>query len=97
MFRTLRTLAAAKPSLCGQPLPHSHPHLLQSGDLTPGIPADDYERRRRALMDALPDNSMVVSVAAPIKYMSGSVYLSYFPPSFLLTSEQIYCEILSPA
>lgn len=41
-------------------------------DLTPGIPAEDYERRRRTLMDSLPDNSIVVCVAAPIKYMSAS-------------------------
>lgn len=40
--------------------------------LTPGIPAEDYEQRRRKLMDSLPENSIVVSVAAPIKYMSGS-------------------------
>ena len=56
----------------GQPLEQSHAHLVPPGELTPGIPARDFEQRRRALMDALPENSVVISVAAPIKYMSGS-------------------------
>ena len=41
-------------------------------DLTPGIPADEYDSRRRKLMERLPDNSLVVAVAAPVKYMSAS-------------------------
>jgi intermediate cleaving peptidase 55 len=41
------------------------------GQLTPGIPAEEYEGRRKTLMDSLPENSIVVSVAAPVKYMSG--------------------------
>ncbi|KAF9458010.1 peptidase M24 [Collybia nuda] len=66
-----------KPSDFGQPVFQSHPHLLKPQDLTPGIPAEDYERRRRYLMDALPDNSIVVCVAAPIKYMSGNIFYKY--------------------
>lgn len=41
-------------------------------ELTPGIPAEEYEWRRRQLMENLPNDSVVVSVAAPVKYMSGS-------------------------
>ncbi|KAL1664833.1 peptidase M24, structural domain-containing protein [Schizophyllum commune] len=63
--------AADKPTKYGQPLYQSHPHLVQPGELTPGIPQEEYERRRKALMDSLPDNSVVVCAAAPIKYMSG--------------------------
>ena len=63
--------AADKPTKYGQPLYQSHPHLVQPGELTPGIPQKEYERRRKALMDSLPDNSVVVCAAAPIKYMSG--------------------------
>ncbi|RDB15460.1 Intermediate cleaving peptidase 55 [Hypsizygus marmoreus] len=66
-----------KPSIYGQPLFQSHPHLLQPQDLTPGIPAEDYELRRRQLMNGLPDNSLVVCVAAPIKYMSGKIFYKY--------------------
>ena len=72
----------------GQPVFQSHPHLGQSlapvlslfqpgptvqpNELTPGIPAQDYESRRRKLIDSLPDDSIAVSVSASIKYMSNS-------------------------
>ena len=36
----------------------------------------EYERRRKALMDRLPDNSMVVCVAGQMKYMSGRKHSS---------------------
>lgn len=68
-------------------------------DLTPGIPTEEYDYRRRKLMNSLPDNSIVVSVAAPIKYMSASAsfpkvislrliffQISCKAPSFLLES-----------
>ena len=47
--------------------------LVKKNDLTPGIPASEYDQRRRNLMKSLPDKSIVVSVAAPTKYMSGSM------------------------
>ncbi|KAI6168908.1 peptidase M24 [Pisolithus thermaeus] len=75
-LRALATEAGSaqdlKPSNYGQPLFPSHPHLVRPHELTPGIPTDEYERRRKALMDSLPSDSAVVLVAAPIKYMSGS-------------------------
>ncbi|RXW14043.1 hypothetical protein EST38_g11812 [Candolleomyces aberdarensis] len=46
-------------------------------DLTPGIPAEEYESRRRSLMERLPDNSLVVAVAAPVKYMSANIFYKY--------------------
>lgn len=48
------------------------------GELTPGIPAQEYERRRKDLMDALPDNSVVVCIAGQMKYMSGRESLSFY-------------------
>ncbi|EPQ59723.1 hypothetical protein GLOTRDRAFT_34532 [Gloeophyllum trabeum ATCC 11539] len=66
-----------KPSEFGQPLWESHPHLVKAGELTPGIPVHEYERRRKDLMDSLPENSIVVSVAAPVKYMSGQIFYKY--------------------
>lgn len=45
---------------------------VQPNELTPGIPSEEYERRRKSLMDSLPEDSIVISVAAPIKYMSNS-------------------------
>lgn len=44
---------------------------VQPGEITPGISVEEYERRRKALMDRLPADSIVVSVAGQIKYMSG--------------------------
>ena len=32
---------------------------------------EEYERRRKELMDRLPDDSLVVSIAGQMKYMSG--------------------------
>ncbi|KAF8164915.1 peptidase M24, structural domain-containing protein [Crassisporium funariophilum] len=72
-----------KPSDFGQPIFKSHPHLVRQNDLTPGIPASDYEQRRRNLMDSLPDRSVVVSVATPMKYMSGNIFYKYRPASDL--------------
>ncbi|KAH7888136.1 peptidase M24 [Phlebopus sp. FC_14] len=66
-----------KPSNYGQPIFQSHPHLLSPHELTPGMPFEEYERRRRELMDSLPSNSIVVSVAAPIKYMSGNIFYKF--------------------
>lgn len=58
----------------GQPLPRSHPHLFGSeGELTPGIPATEYEQRRCRLMDRLPDNAIAVCVGARLQYMSQSI------------------------
>lgn len=48
--------------------------LVQPNETTPGIPAEDYELRRRKLMESLPDNSLVVSIAGQVKYMSGREY-----------------------
>lgn len=66
-----------KPSIYGQPLFPSHPHLLRPHELTPGIPLEEYELRRKELMDSLPSDSVVISVAAPIKYMSGNIFYKF--------------------
>ncbi|KAK2462269.1 hypothetical protein APHAL10511_005575 [Amanita phalloides] len=66
-----------KPSRYGQPFFQFHPHLVQPNELTPGIPPEDYESRRRKLMDALPENSVVISVSAPVKYMSNNIFYKY--------------------
>jgi len=50
---------------------------VQRDELTPGIPRTDYEERRKKLMDLLPEKSAVVSVAAPMKYMSGNIFYKY--------------------
>ena len=44
---------------------------VKPGEVTPGIPASEYERRRRQLVDGLPEGSLVVCMAGQVKYMSG--------------------------
>jgi hypothetical protein len=46
-------------------------HAVKQGEVTPGIPASEYERRRRQLVDSLPDGSLVVCMTGNVKYMSG--------------------------
>ncbi|KZP15097.1 peptidase M24 [Athelia psychrophila] len=76
-FASAAPLPPVKPSLYGQPLSRSHPHLVKPSELNPGIPVKEYERRRKALMDSLPNGSIVVAVAAPIKYMSNNIFYKY--------------------
>ncbi|KAF9066863.1 peptidase M24 [Rhodocollybia butyracea] len=66
-----------KPSVYGQPLFKSHPHLIKPNELTPGITSEEYEDRRRRLMERLPDNSVVVLPAGSIKYMSGKIFYKF--------------------
>jgi hypothetical protein len=64
---------------------------VKQNELTPGIPSEEYERRRSRLMESLPDNSIAVSVSAPIQYMSES------EQAFVLTIHEFnlkYIEIL---
>ena len=61
-----------KPTLYGQPLASSHGHLIHSEETTSGIPQAEYDRRRRELMESLPEGSLAVCVAGQMKYMSGS-------------------------
>ncbi|MDA9097331.1 Xaa-Pro aminopeptidase [bacterium] len=51
----------------GQPTPATHPHLMQSGELTPGFTSDEYIQRRANLVAMLPPNSVVLlASAAPV-------------------------------
>ena len=59
-------------------------HLLDPGtgpvasdQLTPGIPASEYAERRKALMDRLPDDSVVVMMSGRVKNMSGAIFYKF--------------------
>ena len=45
--------------------------------LTPGIPASEYEDRRRQLMERLPPKSVVVLMGGRIKYMSRNIFYKF--------------------
>ncbi|KAF5369724.1 hypothetical protein D9757_011995 [Collybiopsis confluens] len=68
---------AVKPSVYGQPLFKSHPHLTKPDEITPGITTEEYDNRRRRLINGLPDDSVVVSVAGSVKYMSGNIFYKF--------------------
>ncbi|OCK75756.1 putative Xaa-Pro aminopeptidase [Lepidopterella palustris CBS 459.81] len=81
--RTLVSVAAAELQF-GQPLHETHPHLLQAGEVTPGISALEYAHRRSKLAKSLPVNSIAILAAADLKYRSGSVFYKFHQdPDFL--------------
>lgn len=77
---TLRQTASNDASLSrtaavvGQPTRATHPHLFVSADeLTPGVSRDEYAARRRALVAAMPANSVAIFAAAPALKFHGTV------------------------
>ncbi|GAA6046470.1 hypothetical protein JCM3770_004938 [Rhodotorula araucariae] len=68
---------AAPPNCYGQPLPSTHPHLLAPGQLTPGISAAEYARRRRALVDRLDDGAVVVIAGGKTVYSSQNIFYRF--------------------
>ncbi|KAI0477299.1 aminopeptidase-like protein [Xylariaceae sp. FL0804] len=78
--RTYSTAAAGVPAsqlLFGQPVHETHPHLLEAGELTPGITAQEYHERRAALCRALPPDAAVLLPSADVQYRSGSVFHAF--------------------
>lgn len=59
-----------KPPQFGQPLALTHPHLVRQRELTPGITAEEYEDRRRRLMDSLPAGSVVVCMGGTVRLIT---------------------------
>ncbi|KZT53381.1 peptidase M24 [Calocera cornea HHB12733] len=83
--RTLATPAPAqddipqctKPPRYGQPTPDTHPHLMRPGELTPGIPREEYHARRTRLMDSLPDGTVALALGGKVKYMSQGIFYKF--------------------
>ena len=67
-------------------------------ELTPGIPASEYEERRRQLINSLPKGSVVVAMSGRVKSMSGKIFYRFRQESnfFYLTGflEPDACLIL---
>jgi intermediate cleaving peptidase 55 len=74
--RCYSTVSAAD-LLFGQPVHETHPHLLQAGELTPGITAQEYADRRAALAQSMTEGSIAVLSAASLQYKSGAVFHKY--------------------
>ncbi|EKG11849.1 hypothetical protein MPH_11345 [Macrophomina phaseolina MS6] len=82
-----RNLVSAAELQFGQPLHETHPHLLKAGEVTPGITALEYAKRRAALARALPPNSAAILAASDTKYRSGAVFYDFHqdPDFYYLT------------
>ncbi|KAI1102864.1 aminopeptidase-like protein [Jackrogersella minutella] len=75
--RAYSTSISASDLLFGQPVHETHPHLLASGELTPGITAQEYHERRAALCHSLPPDSAVLLPSATLHYRSGPVFYAF--------------------
>lgn len=61
----------------GQKLPETRPFLLKPGELTPGITAIEYHRRRLNLIKMIPSGSCVIIPGNDVKYASGAVFYPF--------------------
>lgn len=50
---------------------------MKEGEITPGISADEYISRRKRLLELLPENSVAILAAAPVKMMTDVVPYPY--------------------
>ncbi|KAL7417248.1 peptidase M24 [Mrakia frigida] len=74
--------APINPSVCkpprhGQPLPFTHSHLLQPGELVPGLQSTEFETRRRRLMERMEQGAVVISLGAKVVYSSQNIFYKF--------------------
>lgn len=72
-----RRLYSTKNIDIGQPTASSHPHMLKEGEITPGISSEEYISRRKRILDLLPEKSLAIIAAAPVKMMTDVVPYLY--------------------
>ncbi|KLU93039.1 xaa-Pro dipeptidase, partial [Magnaporthiopsis poae ATCC 64411] len=75
--RGYATAVSASELQFGQPVHETHPHILEAGELTRGITAQEYYERRLKLARLMPENSVAILTAAELKYRSGAVFYPY--------------------
>jgi intermediate cleaving peptidase 55 len=61
----------------GQPLHETHPHILNPGELTPGITALEYAHRRSRLANKLPKHAIAVLAASEVTYRAAGIFNEY--------------------
>ncbi|CAK8572540.1 unnamed protein product [Lathyrus sativus] len=69
----------------GQPTSASHPQLLNDGEITPGISSEEYILRRKKMLELLPEKSLAIIAAAPVKMMTDVV-----PYTFRQDADYLY-------
>ncbi|CAO3631057.1 unnamed protein product [Cunninghamella blakesleeana] len=55
----------------------THPNIMSKGEVTPGLPAIEYERRRSKLMSTLPQGSIVIATGYGIRYMTNNIFYPF--------------------
>lgn len=80
-----RTYSTNKVHDIGQPTPATHPQLLKEGEITPGITTEEYISRRKRLLELLPEKSLAIIAAAPMKMMTDVV-----PYTFRQDADYLY-------
>ncbi|ANB13661.1 Icp55p [Sugiyamaella lignohabitans] len=67
----------------GQPIFETRPHLIEKGDLTPGISAIEYFARRQRILESLPDKSTVILPGNVTQFATQSVFHQFIQdPNF---------------
>ena len=98
-YTTTTTIDASSYSF-GQPVHETHPHLLEPGELTPKITAQEYFNRRNALAASLPVEGIAIIPAASTIFRSGNVFYPFHQsPDFLYLTgfnEPDACAIIRP-
>ncbi|KAL5582648.1 hypothetical protein UlMin_015090 [Ulmus minor] len=69
----------------GQLTPVSHPQLLKEGEITAGISTEEYVSRRKKLLELIPEKSLTIIAAAPVKMMTDVV-----PYTFRQDADYLY-------
>ncbi|CAD6503580.1 BgTH12-03240 [Blumeria graminis f. sp. triticale] len=71
----------------GQPVYETHPHILNPGEITPGISALEYSTRRAKLAASLPKDGVAILASSNTQYRSGAVFHEFHQDSnfFYLT------------
>ncbi|KAJ5190924.1 uncharacterized protein N7498_009909 [Penicillium cinerascens] len=75
--RAYATSVGAADLKFGQPLHETHPHLLEPGELTPGVTALEYAQRRSRLANKLPKGAIAVLASSEVKYRAPGIFHEY--------------------
>ncbi|SAM05266.1 hypothetical protein [Absidia glauca] len=66
-----------QPVSYGQPTAMTHPELMKKGEVTPGLPTEEFERRRSNLMKSLPEGSVAISMGYSTRYMTNNIFYPF--------------------
>lgn len=63
--------------IAGQPTPETHPEILKTNEIQPGITSEEFSLRRERLASLLPPGGVAVIPAAPQVFMAGVIPYPY--------------------